>query len=350
MAVDFSNTLIVAISASALFDLTEAESYLLQLLEQRPISAIKEFRDYMAERENDSLNIGAGYPLIKALLNLNNYCNQCPDPESDIEAPLVEVVIVSKGSPDTGIQVLNAIREHGLNISRSAFISGSLVAPYIKDFDVDLFLTTNREDAQQVVDANICACAILDATPVNTYELDTKQLRIAFDGDAVLFDDSGELLYKQKGLQAFHDREAEMRDLPIEKGPYAELLIKLSKMQERLPASLHSCPMKIALVTARNAPADLRAIKTLRDWGVDLDMAFFLGGLEKTAVLKTFAPHIFFDDSVKHINAARGFIPTALVPYHSTSLLHSDSYLVADKEAALLAFKPVERSLFVVNH
>ena len=224
MAVDFSNTLIVAISATALFDLTESENYLLELLEQRPASAIKEFREYMTERENDPLNIGAGYPLIKALLNLNKYCDNNDGQESDIETPLVEVVIVSKSSPDTGIQVLNAILEHDINISRSAFVSGSSVAPYIKDFKVDLFLTTNRDDAQQVADANICACAILDATPVNTYELDTEQLRIAFDGDAVLFDDSGELLYKQKGLRAFHDREVQMRDLPIEKGPYAELL------------------------------------------------------------------------------------------------------------------------------
>ncbi|MDX1788647.1 MAG: 5'-nucleotidase, partial [Psychrobacter sp.] len=116
-----------------------------------------------------------------------------------------------------------------------------------------------------------------------------------------------------------------------------------------LPASLHTSPMKIALVTARNAPADLRAIKTLRDWGVDLDMAFFLGGLEKTAVLKTFAPHIFFDDSVKHIDAARSFVPTALVPYHSTSLLHADSILTADKDASLLSFKPVENPLVSVS-
>ncbi|PYE36656.1 5'-nucleotidase [Psychrobacter fozii] len=348
MAIDFSNTLIVAISATALFDLTESENYLLELLEQRPISAIKEFRDYMTERENDPLDIGAGYPLIKALLNLNHYCNNSMQ-DIETDAPLVEVVIVSKSSPDTGIQVLNAILADGINISRSAFISGSLVAPYIKDFNVDLFLTTNREDAQQVADANICACAILDATPVNTYELDTEQLRIAFDGDAVLFDDSGELLYKQKGLRAFHDREAQMRDLPIEKGPYAELLIKLSSLQERLPAGLKLSPIKIALVTARNAPADLRAIKTLREWGVNVDMAFFLGGLEKTAVLRTFAPHIFFDDSIKHIDAARSFIPTALVPYHSTSLLHGDSYLTVDKDAALLSFKPVEHPLFAIN-
>ncbi|WP_201540771.1 5'-nucleotidase [Psychrobacter sp. 1044] len=349
MAVDFSNTLIVAISATALFDLTESENYLLELLEQRPVSAIKEFRDYMTMRENDALSIGAGYPLIKALLNLNNYCNDGMQ-DLEVETPLVEVVIVSKSSPDTGIQVLNAILEHELTISRSAFISGSPVAPYIKDFNVDLFLTTNREDAQQVADANICACAILDATPVNTYELDTDQLRIAFDGDAVLFDDSGELLYKQKGLRAFHDREIQMRDLPIEKGPYAELLIKLSNLQERLPAGLKYSPIKIALVTARNAPADLRAIKTLREWGVNVDMAFFLGGLEKTAVLRTFAPHIFFDDSIKHIDAARRFVPTALVPYHSTSLLHSDSYLMTDKEAALLDFTPVTRSTATLSH
>ena len=127
MAVDFSNTLIVAISATALFDLTESENYLLELLEQRPTSAIKEFREYMTERENDPLNIGAGYPLIKALLNLNKYSDNSDGQDSDIETPLVEVVIVSKSSPDTGIQVLNAILEHDINISRSAFVSGSSV-------------------------------------------------------------------------------------------------------------------------------------------------------------------------------------------------------------------------------
>ncbi len=338
MTIDLSSTLIVAISATALFDLTESENHLLELLQSRPNQAVKDFRDYMAKREDQPLNIGAGYPLIKALLNLNDYCKDCASEDSKVQSPLVEVVIVSKSSPDTGIQVLNAIRLHGLNISRSAFISGSPVAPYIEDFKVDLFLTTNHEDAQQVADANTCACAILDATPVNTYELDTDQLRIAFDGDAVLFDDSGELLYKQKGLQAFHDREAEMSDLPIEKGPYAELLIKLSKLQQRLPARVQHCPIKIALVTARNAPADMRAIKTLRAWGVDVDMAFFLGGLEKTAVLKTFAPHIFFDDSIKHIDAARRFMPTALVPYHSNSLLYENNYLIPDKEASSLTF------------
>lgn len=330
MSIDLSNTLIVAISATALFDLTESEQYREQLLQQSPEQAVRLFRQYMQKHENDPLAIGAGFPLIQAILNLNNYAEDHSEEGYQNDAPLVEVVIISKSSPETGIRVLNAIRQRGLSITRSAFISGGNVADYIEDFKVDLFLTTNRDDAQSVADAEICACAILDATPVNIFQLDTDQLRIAFDGDAVLFDDSGELLYKQKGLKAFHDRERKMTDMPIEKGPYADLLIKLSHLQAKLPHSEHLQPIQIALVTARNAPADLRAIKTLRQWGVSVDMAFFLGGLEKTSVLKTFAPHIFFDDSAQHIDAARNFVPTALVPYHSTSKLHSHTWKLID--------------------
>lgn len=333
MAVNFSNTLIVAISATALFDLKEHDEMLKRFLAEDKATASARFSDYMKSVENEPLQKGTGYPLIEALLNLNKYQ---PSKDYHDESPFVEVVIVSKSTPDLGIQVLNAIRTHGLGITRSAFISGASVADYIDDFDVDLFLTTNVDDAQAVTDARLCACAVLDATPVEILELDTEQLRIAFDGDAVLFDDSGELVFKQEGLQAFHHREESMADLPIDKGPYADFLIKLSALQKSLPHdsldSTHN-PIRIALVTARNAPADMRAIKTLREWGVDVDLAFFLGGIEKTRVLKTFAPHIFFDDSIKHIDAAKSVVPSALVPYHSTSLLneyHSPDKAVID--------------------
>lgn len=322
MAVNFSETLIVAISATALFDLTAIEKQLQLFLQQDKSSAAQQFQAYMQAHENEPLAKGSGFALIKALLNLNGY--QKNKAYHD-ESPFVEVVIVSKSTPDLGIQVLNAIRYHQLPITRSAFISGDNVAAYIDDFGVDLFLTTNTDDAQMVVDEGICACAILDATPIDTYHIDTNQLRIAFDGDAVLFDDSGELIYQKKGLKAFHDREQQMADLPIDKGPYADFLIKLSALQQKLPKHIDSKdnPIRIALVTARNAPADMRAIKTLRQWGVSVDMAFFLGGLSKTDVLKSFAPHIFFDDSIKHIDAARTSVPSALVPYHSNSLLNS---------------------------
>lgn len=320
MSIDFSNTLIVAVSATALFDLTESERFFNQALADDPTTAIDKFRAYMIERENQPLNTGSGYPLIKALLNLNNHL---PQTESlhEVASPLVEVVIMSKNSPDTGIQVLNALRSHGLPISRSAFTSGEGVAEYVADFKVDLFLTTNHDDAQAVTDAGVCACAILDAPPIDMKELDTDQLRIAFDGDAVLFDEAGELLSQQQGLQAFHDYEAKMSDVPMNKGPYADFLIKLSKLQKRLPSQVKNPPIQIALVTARNAPADLRAIKTLRNWGVSVDLAFFLGGLDKKHVLQTFAPHIFFDDSIKNYDSAKSVVPSGLVPYSSKSKL-----------------------------
>lgn len=326
MSVDLSNTLIVAISATALFDLSQSESYFEQAIKDDPTTAVEKFRAYMIAHENEPLATGTGYPLIKALLNLNRYQTVetkkvVHTKNSEIISPLVEVVIMSKNSPDTGIQVLNALRTHGLPISRSAFTSGEGVADYVADFKVDLFLTTNHDDAQKVTDAGVCACAILDAPPIDMRELDTDQLRIAFDGDAVLFDDSGELLSQSQGLQAFHDREAQMSDQPMNKGPYADFLIKLSKLQKRLPSKLQKPPIQIALVTARNAPADLRAIKTLRDWGVSVDLAFFLGGLEKTRVLQTFAPHIFFDDSLKNYDSAKGVVPSGLVPYSSKSKL-----------------------------
>ncbi len=323
MAVDFSETLIVAISATALFDLTANENKLNELTAADEHTAARKFQAFMQMRENEVLAKGSGYPLIEALLNLNQYQG---NQDYDTESPFVEVVIVSKSSPDIGIQVLNSIRAYGLGITRSAFISGDSVASYIKDFNVDLFLTTNHDDAQAVVDARVCACAVLDAAPVKIGELGSEQLRIAFDGDAVLFDDSGELVFKEKGLLAFHERENTMADKPIDKGPYADFLIKLSALQAKLPIETIDAPLnpiRIALVTARNAPADMRAIKTLREWGVTVDVAFFLGGLDKTAVLKTFAPHIFFDDSIKHIESARSVVPSALVPYHSASGLNA---------------------------
>lgn len=339
MAVDFSQTLIVGISATALFDLTASENFFQQAISDDPNTAVEKFRAYMIEHENEPLQTGTGYHLIKALLNINKHLPQVESKDTTI-APLVEVVIMSKNSPDTGIQVLNAIRSHGLPITRSAFTSGEGVADYVADFNVDLFLTTNHSDAQKVTDAGMCACAILDAPPIDMTELDTDQLRIAFDGDAVLFDESGELIYQQHGLQAFHEREAKMSDTPMNKGPYADFLIKLSNLQKRLPSKPKYQPIQIALVTARNAPADMRAIKTLRNWGVNVDLAFFLGGLEKTNVLKTFKPHIFFDDSLTHFERTKNFVPSGLVPYRSQSQLLTELNHAKLKKVKRLSKKP----------
>ncbi len=313
MADDLSKTLVIGISATALFDMTESDQIFREKYASDPDTAIEQYRAYMLLHEDKPLDKGTGYPLVKALLDLNRYQG------SDEQLPLVEVVVMSRNSPDTGLRVLNAIRHDGLNISRSAFTAGESVADYLDAFDVDLFLTTNAEDAQKVIDSQQCAAAVLKAPPSDAAAIPEGQVRIAFDGDAVLFSDESELVYKTQGMAAFHQHEDERHDVPMGAGPYASLLKKLAKLQERLPIRVEYSPIRIALVTARNSPSEKRVIKTLRAWGVYVDEAFFLGGVGKEKVLRAFNPHIFFDDQDVHLEAAAKYVPSGKVPYLSTS-------------------------------
>jgi 5'-nucleotidase len=314
MPFDLSKTLVIGITATSLFDLSEADSVFREKYNEDEETAILEYRKYMLEREEDLLNEGTGMPLIKALLNLNKY-------KKNDEMPLVEVVVMSRNSPETGIRVLHNIRQRELSITRHAFTGGESVVDYLEAFDVDLFLTTNVEDAQKVIDAGSCAVAIVKEPPENIDKIPKGQVRLAFDGDAVLFDESSELVYKMKGMEQFHQNEDEKQDIPMEEGPYASFLKKLSKLQERLPFSVEFSPVRIAIVTARNAPAEMRVIKTLRHWGVYVDEVFFLGGVEKSKVLKAFKPHIFFDDQDLHLETASHYVPSGKVPYKSGSPL-----------------------------
>jgi 5'-nucleotidase len=316
MPLDLSETLVVGISATALFDLSEADRVFRSKYQEDKETAIQEYRKYMLEREDEPLKDGTGMPLIQALLDLNTY-------QVEGKTPLIEVVVMSRNSPETGIRVFNNIRRKGLAISRYAFTGGESVVDYLDAFDVDLFLTTNPKDAQRVIDSGICAVAILKEPPENQNTIPKGQVRIAFDGDAVLFDDSSEIVYRTKGIQAFHKNEDEKQDIPMQEGPYATFLKKLSRLQERLPFSVEYSPIRIAIVTARNAPAEMRVIKTLRHWGVYVDEVFFLGGLDKSRVLKAFKPHIFFDDQDKHLQPASEVVPSGKVPYQSSSALYS---------------------------
>jgi len=316
MAVDLSNTFVVGISATALFDMSESDRVYRQAQSENPNTAVSVYRAHMLETENEPLLPGTGYPLVKALLGLNQYA-------SADQPSLVEVVVMSRNSPDTGLRVLHNIRRHELKISRSAFTGGESVPDYLDAFDVDLFLTTNAEDAQKVIDARACAAAVLKEPPTGAEgEIPEGQVRIAFDGDAVLFSDESELVFKTQGLQAFHDHEDAHQDEPLEEGPYAHLLRKLSRLQERLPQGVDRSPVRIALVTARDSPAEMRVIKTLRSWGVHVDEAFFMGGVEKTKVLKAFQPHVFFDDQDVHLDEAAKLVPSGKVPYSSASALN----------------------------
>ena len=314
MPIDLSETLVVGISATALFDLSEADAVFRKKIDEDPNTAIEEYRNYMLEHESEKLSDGTGMPLVKSLLNLNKY-----QPEG--EPPIVEVVVMSRNSPETGYRVLNEIRRRKLSISRSAFTAGESGVDYLEAFYVDLFLTTNEEDAQRVIDSNVCASAIVKAPPKTSAHLVEDQVRFAFDADAVIFSEESEIITQTKGLPAFHENEDKDQDIPLQQGPHAKLLMKLSKMQERLPGRIEFSPVKLAIMTARNSPAEMRVVKTLRSWNVYVDEAFFLGGLQKSRFLKAFNPHIFFDDQDSHLDPAAGDVPSAKVLYPSSSPL-----------------------------
>jgi len=314
MPTDLSDTLVIGISSTALFNLSEADSAFRQKYKENRDTAVSEYRKYMLEREDDPLNPGTGMPLVKALLKLN-------EPYPDTESPLVEVVVMSRNSPETGIRVLKNIRRLGLPITRHAFTGGESVVDYLEAYDVDLFLTTNISDAQRVIDGGECAAAIVKPPPTESSKIPEGQVRIAFDGDAVLFDESSEIVFKTEGLKKFQSVEDAQQDIPMQDGPYAILLRKLARLQDRLPFSVEFSPVRIAIVTARNAPAEMRVIKTLRHWGVYVDEVFFLGGMEKTKILKAFRPHIFFDDQELHLNNISHDYPAGKVPHHTGSPL-----------------------------
>lgn len=317
MPLDLSQTLVVGISATALFDLTEADGVFRAKFAEDKQTAVSEYRAYMLARENDPLEDGTGMPLVKALLALNKYKT------AEASSPLVEVVVMSRNSPETGVRVFNNIRSRRLPISRHAFTGGESVVNYLDAFDVDLFLTTNVKDAQRVIDDGNCAAAIVKLPPSDRAAPPENQVRIAFDGDAVLFDDSSELVYKTKGLDGFHSNEDSQQDVPMPEGPYATLLEKLSHLQKRLPFSVEFSPVHIAIVTARSSPAEMRVIKTLRHWGVYVNEIFFLGGVEKAKVLKAFRAHIFFDDQDLHLDPAAKHVPAGKVPYRTNSPLNN---------------------------
>jgi len=315
MPLDLSDTLVVGISATSLFDLTEADNVFRAKFAEDRQTAVAEYRAYMLAHEGEDLADGTGMPLVRSLLGLNRFQG------ADDKRPLVEVVVMSRNSPETGVRVFNNIRRLGLSISRHAFTGGESVVDYLDAFDVDLFLTTNVKDAQRVIDGKVCAAAIVKKPPEDKPPLPEDQVRIAFDGDAVLFDDSSELVYKIGGLKTFHTEEDSKQDEPMQDGPYAQLLRKISRLQHRLPFGVEFSPVRIAIVTARNSPAEMRVIKTLRHWGVYMNEIFFLGGVEKTKVVKAFKAHIFFDDQDLHLDPAAQFVPAGKVPYRSDSPL-----------------------------
>lgn len=329
MPLDLSQTLVIGISSTALFDLDEAD----EVFDTQGIAA---YRDHMTARENAPLAPGTGFALIQALLELNRFAPK--------EQPLVEVLVMSRNSPETSVGIMRSVRDHGLAITRFAFTGGEPLASYVKPMRVDLFLSTNVADVQRVVDSGLCAASVLYPPPPD-YIPPKEQVRFAFDADAVLFSEESELVYKRAGLGAFHAAEEAASAEPMKDGPFAPFLRKLSKLKASLSERVEYSPIRIAIVTARNAPAQTRVITTLRAWGVYVDEAFFLGGLEKKPVLEAFRPHIFFDDQELHVGPASAVVPSGLVPYRSSSPLHASPASAAEDASVVpLMVSPADRT------
>ncbi len=305
MPVDFSKILVVGVSSRALFNLEEEE----QIFRDKNIRG---FREYQLANEDKLLEKGTAFPLVEALLKLNTHV--------DKKSPIVEVVVMSRNSPETGVRVLKAIEHYKLPITRWAFSGGEPLAPFIDAFDIDLFLSRDESDVQKIADTANCATALIYDPPQN-FEPETDRVKFAFDADAVVFSEESEIIYKTKDIDAFHKHEKENEDVPLNDGPFAVLLRKLSDIQDFLPVEKELSPLRIAIVTARNAPSHMRVIKTLRHWNVYVDEAYFMGGLPKEKVLEAFGAHIFFDDQHTHLSDSSKKIPCGRVLYKTNSIL-----------------------------
>jgi 5'-nucleotidase len=303
LAYPIENKLVIAVASSALFDLSDSD----RVYQEKGVDI---YRKYQRKKENVSLKPGVAFPLVRRLLGLNVGFDA-------ISAP-VEVVLLSRNDPDTGLRVVNSIEKHGLNMSRAIFVSGGNPFQYMNALNASLFLSANSTDVRKAVSDGLPAGRVFPTTFEDTE--DDLELRVAFDFDGVVADDSSEAVFKGKGLKAFVKSEVLQALKPLREGPLARFFREVSRLQrferEKKKKDGNYIPrLRTAIVTARAAPAHKRVVSTLRSWGIEVDEVFFLGGIAKNRVLEVFKPHIFFDDQLQHIEGVAGSTPSAHVPF-----------------------------------
>ena len=290
--VALTNKLIIGISSRALFNLDDSH----QIFESDGIQA---YADHQIANENEILQPGTAFNMVRKLLAIK-------DPET--QEPCVEVILLSRNSADTGLRIFNSIKAHDLTITRAAFTNGESPYEYVSAFKSHLFLSAHAEDVRHALQAG-CAAAQIFTGEIKTSHPD--QVRIAFDGDSVLFSDEAEQIFQRHGLQAFAASEQAAKDKPLSAGPLKGFLQALHDLQARF--TITDAPIRTALVTARSAPTHERVINTFRDWDIRIDEAMFLGGLDKGDFLKAFQADFFFDDQIGHCQSASQHVATGHV-------------------------------------
>lgn len=292
------NPFIITVSARALFDLEESN----QVFEKEGIDA---FQQYQSDRANEVLQPGPLFSLVKKLLAFN-----------EIKPPEVrpfEVVLLSRNSTDTSVRVLNSIEHYKLPLIRAVFTGGEPVTNYLEAFGASLFLSSNPKEVARAINEFGIAAATVTGGKSQADQGYEGQIRIAFDGDSVLFSDEAERIYGEGGLEAFQRHEHENAHIPLEPGPFRNVLEAIHLIQQAYPKN--KCPVRTALITARSFPAHLRANNTLTSWGVNLDEGMYLGGRNKAPFLKAFKADLFFDDSQANIDQAMDVTVSAHVPW-----------------------------------
>ncbi|MDZ4145276.1 MAG: 5'-nucleotidase [Burkholderiales bacterium] len=291
MGVTLEGRLVVAISSRALFDF-EQENAVFEAGDDRAYMKLQ------LDRLEEPAKPGVAFSLVRKLLAFN-----------DASAQRVEVVILSRNDPVSGMRVFRSAQHYGLPIQRGSFTRGEPPWRYLKPLNANLFLSTHLSDVRAALDAGVPAAQVYPRS-VHASEDYPHEVRIAFDGDAVLFSDEAERVFQAEGLSAFQQHEKDRANQPLSAGPFKPLLAALHRLQQEGTPTMR---IRTALVTARSAPAHERAIRTLMDWHIDVDEAMFLGGLEKGPFLREFGPDFFFDDQTGHIESAARHVPAGHV-------------------------------------
>ena len=294
--------LTIAVSSRALFHIEDGNA----IWEQHGQEA---FNAYMREKENVPLRPGTAFPMIKKLLDLN----------IGQPSPLVNVVILSRNAPDAGARIMRSIKHYNLQIDQAIFTQGANRMRYVAGMNTHLFLSGNAKDVVDALSAGVAAATI---SPRETPDVSDPSIKIAFDGDSVIFGSESDEVYRSLGLDSFIAHEEANKHVPLSEGPFKRFLMALSQVQQGFPAG--ECPLKLGLVTARSVTNYERVFTTLREWGVQLDEVIFCGGKKKGPFLKAFGADIFFDDTQSNISNAQEYdIANGHVPFGQGGIVAS---------------------------
>lgn len=300
--------LVVGVASSALFDLDASDAVFRRDGEQK-------YREYQRDHLDDALGPGVAFPFIRRLLALNDLSR---------DERLVEVVVLSRNDPETGLRVMRSVEHYGLDITRAIFMQGRSPYRFMEPLRMSLFLSANEADVREAIRMGFAAGRVVGRAADDGSAVDDDggtDLRIAFDFDGVLADDSSEKLYQEGTLEAYQANESALADVPLPKGPLAAFLEKINHIQRIEDAKHDADPggyerrVRVAVVTARSAPAHERAINSIHQWGLRVNDAFFLGGIDKGPVLGVLQPHIFFDDQRRHVDTASRSTPSVHIPF-----------------------------------